>query len=104
MSMYYGLGSKVVAFAFETITVEGTAIGPTLATIAPSDGFEATYGLFTVKDDDVRFRFDGGDPTASVGHYLEDGQNLEMHGVENLKNLKFIQVNTAAKVSATYAR
>lgn len=104
MSMEHRLGDKQVAFAFETLTVSDTALGPTAATITPATGMEATYGLFTVKDDDVRFRFDGGDPTASVGHYLEDGQNLEIHGKENLANLKFIRVTTDAKVSCTYAR
>jgi len=39
-----------------------------------------------------------------VGHPLEAGQNLEVHGKENLRNLKFIQMSGGATVSCTYMR
>lgn len=104
MSMEHALRDKMVAFGFETLTVSTAAIGPTLATISPGPGYDAQYGLFTVRDDAVRFRFDGGDPDANTGHYLAESLNLEIHGAENLRNLKFIRVNTDAKVTATYCR
>ena len=104
MSMEHRLSDKQVAFGFETLTVGAAAIGPTVATIYPGDGHEATYGLFTVETNTVRFRMDGTSPTASVGHPLEAGQNLEVHGKENLRNLKFIQMSGGATVSCTYMR
>jgi hypothetical protein len=104
MSMEHRLSDKQTAFAFETLTVGAAAIGPTVATIYPADGFEATYGLFSVETNTVRFRMDGTAPTASVGHPLAADQNLEVHGKENLRNLKFIQVSGGATVSCTYMR
>jgi hypothetical protein len=104
MSMEHRLNDKQTAFNFETLTVGASAIGPTVATIWPASGFEATYGLFTVETNTVRYRMDGTDPTASVGHPLYADQNLEVHGKENLRNLKFIQVSGGATVSCTYMR
>jgi len=104
MSMEHALNDKQVAFAFETLTVSTAAIGPTDATITPNVGYEATYGLFTVESNDVRYRFDGTAPTDAVGHLLQAEQNLEVHGKENLANLKFIRVSGDASVSCTYAR
>jgi hypothetical protein len=107
--MEHDLRSKQVAFAFEVLTVSNVVKSPTPATIkAGIDGFEATYGLFTVGGvagtNDVRFRFDGGDPTDTVGHLLQAEQNLEIHGKENLMQLKFIRTSSDATVQCTYAR
>ena len=104
MSMEHDLSAKQVAFGFETLTVGAAAIGPTVATIYPADGYEATYGLFTVETNDVRYRMDGTAPTDAVGHLLQAEQNLEVHGKENLRNLLFIQVSGGATISCTYMR
>lgn len=45
--------------------------------------------LITVEGGDVRWRDDGVDPTAAVGHPLAVGQSLEYNGV--LTAIKFIE-------------
>ena len=97
------LHAKQEMFAFETITVSNAAIGPSAATAFPGSS-PATYGLFSVETDNVRFRVDGASPTASVGHLLLPNQNVEIFGAENLKNLKFIRTNGDATIQASYGK
>jgi hypothetical protein len=56
---------------FETITVSTTAIGITAALLT-----NAKAAFLTVEGADIRYRIDGTDPTAAVGHLVTDGGNL----------------------------
>ena len=104
MSMQISVSGNYDAIDFESITVSSSAIGPTAAMIADDKGQAPYYALFTVETNSVRFRMDGTDPTASVGHKVDAGQNVEIHGKGNVARIKFIAVTADATVMASYGR
>ena len=97
------------AFAYEELTVSTTAIGPTATVIAPSIVGAPAHGkameaYCSVETNAVRFRIDGVDPTASVGHPLAAGDKLTVTGYGNIKALRFIRQSADASVKITYSR
>lgn len=62
-----GWSNQLVPMGFETITVSTAAIGFTSATITTTTA-SAAYAFFTLETADIRYRVDGVDPTAAVGH------------------------------------
>ena len=86
----------------ETITVSSTAIGLTVATIlTPTFGTQVTACVFTVASNDIRLRYDGVDPTASVGHLYSDPAAFQMSGTAELRALRMIRVTSDATVTVT---
>ena len=84
--------------AFETLTIEGTGLGFTAATIAG-----LSHAVVTVETAPVRFRLDGTAPTASVGHLLNIGDVLEFDSPEQLAGVLFIRTTgTSATLSCSY--
>ena len=83
----------MAVYAYESITVAGTAIGFTAATMD-----QAVEALVTVEAGAVRFRADGTDPTAAVGHVLEVGDVLKVRSQNDLQKIRFIRRDA---VSAT---
>lgn len=71
---------------FEAITVSTTAIGLTTAKLQSAVAAEVT-----VENGPIRFRTDGTDPTASVGHLLSDGDALYLDNPSELVGLKMIR-------------
>ena len=60
---------------FESVTVtHTTAIGIT----GPTSGTKPHAAVITVEAAAIRFRIDGTDPTATVGHEVEDGGGIEL--------------------------
>ncbi len=49
----------------------------------------------------LRYRYDGGVPTASVGHTIADGATIEVLGNANIGALQFIRASTDVTVSIT---
>ena len=99
-------GSKIAlggdAYAFETITVADTAKGFTTGTWT---GGERTHvrAVMTVSGGMMRYRYDGDDPTASVGHLLSHGDMLIIEGMVNVTNFKAIRVGSqSGTLSTTY--
>jgi hypothetical protein len=90
---------------FEQITVN-TAIGFTATQLRPVSGNASGQGafaaLFKVETDQIRYRMDGTDPTASVGMLLEVGDSLTVFGPKNLANFKAIKVTNNALISVEY--
>lgn len=82
---------------FESITVSSTAIGFTTATRV-----SATSALISVEDDNIRYRLDGTDPTASEGHLLYAGQTQIIEGWLAISQFKAIRVTSDAKLKVTY--
>jgi hypothetical protein len=98
------MSAKQEAFAFEKLSVTtGTAVGVTVGTAFPGNA-QATYGLFSVETNNVRWRVDGGNPDATDGHLIETAQYFEIHGAENIRNLRMIGSGGTATVQCTYAR
>jgi hypothetical protein len=81
---------------YEVLTV-GTAVEKLSTTkIKPTTGpfarMMARAAMISSEDGDLRFRLDGGLPTADNGHYLVAGDSLVMSGYQSL--LKFQAIRT----------
>lgn len=105
--------SDFTAGKFETITVAtGAAVQFNATSIAPTSGplknNVAKQAFCTVEVGDIRIRYDGVDPTNTVGHKLSNGQNLTLNDVQNIKNFRAIMddvtatLNDLAKMYCTY--
>lgn len=84
--------------AKETLTVSSTA----LPLAAPPANGAANCAVITVETDQVRFWVDGSTPTASVGHLLNVGDELELRGGDELTKFRVIRVTADATLQVTY--
>lgn len=90
------------AFAHESITVAGTAIGFTAATYLTSSE-KAKRAIVTVEDAQIRYTYDGTTPTSSIGHLLNPMDVLVLIGSDNITNFKAIRVSsTSGTLKITY--
>lgn len=94
----------MAATGFETITVANTAIGFTAAKLATAENRKHVYKAFiTNATAQIRFCYDGTDPTSTVGHLMEAGDSLVLEGLDNLSKFKAIRTGTTSGVlSVTY--
>ena len=94
------------AFAGEAITVADTAIGFTAATFQPATAPGAASGAFiTVETAQIRFRFDGTDPSATVGHIAEIGDVIKLNSAQDCVYFRAIRTGaTSAVIHCTYLR
>lgn len=101
--------ASLTAYDFETLTVSTTALGLTAAKVDTSAAvymtLEGTAG--------IRWRLDGGVPTATVGHLFEppstgnaaSGSGMWVCGKTSLLNLRMIRSSTAdVTIRVTYLR
>ena len=97
-----------VAFAFETVTASngGAAVGLTAGTYKPASGTgDAEECWITLATGDIRYRYDGSNPTTSVGHVLQAGRALRLKGQHQMANFKAIASGAADGVmSVSYER
>ena len=97
------LGSKS-PFAGEAITVSSTAIGFTAGTAYPA-GNAATAAVITCAAQPIRYRVDGTDPSATVGHVMNDKDSLVINGPASVALFKAIKDGaTDAVIHVTYYR
>lgn len=96
-------------FAFETLSPTDVALAScTEATFTQKQNNAtaqpAREATFSVMDQAVRFRIDGGDPTQSTGHYAPVGAYFTLATSTSIKNFKVIAIGSGvtAKVSVTY--
>lgn len=84
----------------ETLTIDGTVGG--IALTGATYG-TARYATITVEDAEIRFRTDGGAPTASVGHTASAPDVIELESNEEIVAFRAIRTTaTSAKITATY--
>lgn len=76
----------MAATTFETITVSVAAIG-----ITEAKRLGNNHALLTSEDADYRYRLDGTDPTASVGHLVLAGAALVLEGSNELRKFRAIR-------------
>ena len=94
---------KLIPFNFETITVSTAAIGFT-ASILASDPKPKKI-IITVETQQIRYRMDGTDPSATVGHLLNPMDSLVLEGYSQLNGTKFIRKGSAdATIMVSYLR
>ena len=76
----------MAVIGFEALSVAGTAVGLTAATVGV-----ANHAHIRVEVAAVRFRADGTVPTATVGTPLEVGDVLELAERDSLSGIQFIR-------------
>lgn len=96
-----------VPYAFETLTVATVGLPLTHATYqdpfgdTPPDRAE----IGPVEAGACRYRYDGPDPTASVGHLLDVGVQLVLEGPDAIQKFRIIrQGSVSASIPVTYLR
>ncbi len=85
---------------FEQITVSSASIP---FTTPRQGGVLANGALVTVETAPIRFRTDGGTPTASVGHLVQAGGSFEVIGPGDVFQFRAIRATgTDGAISVTY--
>lgn len=93
-------------YAFETVTVSSTAIGITSTLVTKPSTTEgqsrtAEFALVTVETDSIRYRTDGTNPTAAVGHLLVAGDVLQLDNFDDIRRFRAIRVTTDATIQVS---
>jgi len=91
--LVYAQPNNLVLLGYQQITSLSSAVGLTVPT-------GATLALIQAESQNVRWRDDGTDPTASVGMYIVADSVLPYTG--KLSAIKFIQTTARANLSITY--
>ena len=94
-----------VAFAFEALTVASAIKTLTESVYRNSDGNYAKRALITCETAQIRYKYNGDDPTSSEGHLLNPMDTLVIIGATNIKNFKAIRTGTTSgKIQVTYEK
>ena len=88
-----GLKSTTVCLGYRQITSLSSAAG-----LTPPQG--ATLALIVPETQNVRWRDDGTDPTASVGMPIFVGASLSYDG--DFNKIKFIEETASAKINVSF--
>ena len=84
---------------YEEISVGSSVVQLSSAKITPTSGpyarMSARAALLSSENGDIRFRIDGGVPSASSGHYLTSGDALVISGTQALQQLRAIRSGDA---------
>jgi hypothetical protein len=92
------------AFDFEQVIVDNTAggVGLTAAKYA-----KAAMAYITIDGADgltLRYRYDGGAPTSSIGHLAYTGDPIVLESAEDIANFKAIRTgSTSLTLNITYS-
>ncbi len=104
MSLSY-ITDATPASDFDTQTISTVALGITstkLSTnLAGGVRKRAVKAFVTVETNTIRVRWDGTDPTASVGHALTAGSSITIIGEDNVAKFKMIRASVDATVMIT---
>ena len=80
---------------YEEVTVGDSAVALSSEKIMPTTGpyarMAARAALLSSENGDIRFRIDGGLPSASSGHYLTSGDTLVLTGTQAIQQLRAIR-------------
>jgi hypothetical protein len=92
---------------YEEITVGVSVVGCSSSKIMPTTGpyarMAARAALVSSENGDLRFRIDGGLPSASSGHYLTSGDTLVLTGTQAIQQFRGIRSgDTDAELRVTY--
>jgi len=94
---------------YEEVTVGASVVALSSAKIMPTTGAYARMAaravLLSSENGDIRFRIDGGLPTASAGHYLTSGDTLVLTGTQAIQQFRAIRcgdMNAIVRVTFFY--
>lgn len=86
---------------YQQLGTLSSATGLTVPTQTPNgSSTKANFALIVAETQNVRWRDDGVDPTASVGMLLVAGTPLQYDG--DLSKIKFIETTASAKLNVSY--
>lgn len=83
---------------YESLSVGATAVGITSTVITPDGRGQQDACAARLEDGQVRYRYDGTDPTATEGVLLEPGSVLQFPTTEDAKRVKFIRTTSTSGV------
>ena len=86
-----------VAIDFETLALAASAKG-----FSPQRAGRANRAWLSVETGSLRYRLDGVDPTAAVGHLLAAGATLELEHRDQVQRARFIATGAAATLRASF--
>ncbi|MDA3834834.1 MAG: hypothetical protein PF495_15720 [Spirochaetales bacterium] len=95
----------MAAYAYEAITVAGTAIGFTDAKLKEAEskyGRNLSKALVAVETAQIRFTVDGTTPSTTVGTLLDVGDILEVDGLDVSKFLAIRATGTSGAIKVIY--
>jgi hypothetical protein len=87
-------GLQVVAFAQATVST-------TVLALAVPEGTLLKRAWITVEGRAIRYRFDGSDPSSSLGHVAAAGSSLELIGDAAIRNFRMVRQTSNATVTYT---
>ena len=92
---------------YEVLTVGTAVMGMSLSKVKPTTGpyarMMARAVMISSENGDLRFRLDGGQPTASNGHYLVGGDSLVISGYQAMQKFQAIRTgDTDSTLRVTY--
>jgi hypothetical protein len=80
---------------YEEVTVGDSAVALSTEKILPTTGpyprLAARAALLSSENEDIRFRIDGGLPSANSRHYLTSGDTLVLTGTQAIQQLRAIR-------------
>jgi hypothetical protein len=86
---------------YQQLSSLSSATGLTVPTQTPNgSATKANFAIIVAETQNVRWRDDGTDPTASVGMLLVAGVPFQYDG--DLSRIKFIETPASAKVNVSY--
>jgi hypothetical protein len=97
--MYYTVDKPLRARGFQQITDLSSAVGLTIP--ADDDTGHVEFAFIQAIGQDVRYRDDGTDPTATVGIRLAAGDDI-WYPVKDLTAIKFIEETATAELNVSY--
>ena len=93
------------AYDYESISITNTVTGLTEARYLDSDGFYAKRIVIAVETAQIRYRYDGGNPSASEGMPANPMDIIILKGSSNIKNFKAIRTgSTSAALRIIYEK
>lgn len=82
---------------------ERVTVTDSVTTLTAAKAARADRIFVTAETADMRFYYHGGDPSASAGHLIGDGDTLTLYGTENIKNFKAIRTGgTSGHLEVTF--
>jgi hypothetical protein len=92
---------------YEEVTAGVSVVGFSTAKIKPTTGpyarMSARAALVSSENGDIRFRIDGGQPSASLGHYFTNGDTLVLTGTQAIQQFRAIRCgDTNGVLKVTY--
>ena len=97
------IAGQFQAFAFESIIVSTIVKQFTVDTLTVTTNTLAQKAVITIEDGSIRYRYDGTDPTSSVGHQMFPLDTLAIIGSINIQAFRAIRTGLAdATLRITY--